>query len=341
MPSLESVSRSSAYERRLALTVLADDRQDAVIASINARGFSFDWPTIIDAAKDAADLEAAIARATHDALRSREFRDTISALAVNGKAIAILVQRRAERDAGLRAGARYVAFAEAPPTVFEPSKAVEYWQRILGLSDAEVEALIAGINSFQNEAFVMSGRIAAAVMERVAAIIARTIGEGLPLIEFVREAAEVLPNASRATLETEYRTHLTNVYGTSRHEEILARQVAFPFIQFMATKDTRTTWWMCLPMGSAGPGGRGYIAAADDGIWFTWRPPNHYRCRSDLSPISYLEAQRLGILAADGRTRIAIVGDNPNRPFGDPPKFATDPVTGNIRRVEPQLGFGA
>ena len=147
------------------------------------------------------------------------------------------------------------------------------------------------------------------------------------------------PDASRALLETEYRTHMATVYGEQLHEQIVSRAAAFPFTQFFAIIDNRTTDLICRPMGTAGPGGKGYIAASNDPIWIKWSTPCHWRCRSMHSPISYREAQRLGILAKDGRTKIAIVGGNPDRPFGDPPKFAEGP-DGELREVKPQDGFG-
>lgn len=340
MSAILSVTSSTAYDRRAAITIEADERQESVITSVMRRGFRIDWSRVLDVA-DSSDPLFSIERLLLDQFSSEAFDATVSALGVNGKLIAAYIQRQHEINAGFKALVRELPREFAEPQLFEPEAAIEYGRRLLKLSDAQVEQLRAGINSFQNAAFVIRGRITRAIMERLAELYAKAIAQGLGLPEFIKQASELLPDHSRAMLEAEYRTHLTTVYGGTRHELILSRANVFPFIQFMAIRDGRTTWWICLPMGTEGPGGKGYIAATTDPLWLTWRPPNHYSCRSDLSPILYREAQRLGILAKDARTKIARVGSNPDRPFGDPPTFAEDPKTGTLRRVEPQIGFGA
>lgn len=340
-----NVRSFSSFEHRAEISRVGDEQQDRVLASALSDGFSVDWtPILASVAGDKpADILEHVRRMLRQQLHTRRFVDTDAALILNGDLIAQYVQRRHEREIASRIQpptlAPAITFAEG--AVFNPQDAVAYWRSILELTDEEVAFLLANLNALQSSSFAMAGRLSAAIMNRVAELIARTIHEGLPLADFVEQAHEILPDASKSILETEYRTRLTTSYGGSRLEQIQKRSNVFPFIQFMALIDTRTTWWICKPMGTAGPGGRGFIAATDDPIWLTWRPPNHFNCRSDLSPIGYLEAQRMGILARDGRTRIAIIGDNPDRPFGDPPKFASNPETGTIRSVAPALGFGA
>ncbi len=328
---VESISRTSTYERRARITIDADRRQDQIIESVMRDGFFPDWNAILS---DARDVEK-IGLALESQVRS-ELADTVDALAINGAGIAIYAQRSHDVIAGLKA---HESFTFAEPAVFTPDRAVAYWQRTLNLTDAQTAELLRLVTNARNAAARIAARVTAAMLDRLTTLYERTVTEGLPLPDFIRQAREVMPEASRALLETEYRTHLTTVYSHSLVDQIQARANVFPFMQMMVIRDGRATWWICLPMGTAGPGGTGYICATNDPLVIKWRAPNHWGCRSSWSPLSYREAQRYGILAADGRTKIALIGSNPDRPYGDPPAFAPHPKTGELREVEPQEGF--
>jgi hypothetical protein len=334
-----TVQKSTSIERRIAISLDADRRQERVIRSVLSGGFDIDWTRVLNIGY-ASDPVAAIERRIREELASDEFRDTITALVINGRLLASFIQLKHERLIGAPVPDEVpVAFAEEL-AVFKPSAALEFWRELLGLTDDQIRRFEDGLGTFQTEAASVRGRLTDAIVKKLTALHEETIGTGLSQPDFVQRAQELLPNSSRAMLEAEYRTELTKAYGGARHELIVSRSNAFPFTQFFAVVDARTTWDICLPMGTAGPGGKGYIAASSDPIWFIWRPPNHWQCRSDLSPIGYRECIRLGILDAQGR-KIALVGNNPDRPFGDPPSLATEEGTGTIRRVEPQNGFGA
>jgi len=337
-----SVTKTSTYERRLALTKEGDRRQEQAIQSVLKSGFALDWKAILAEVGDLTSATDVIGHALLAQLRDDDFTESGLALGMNGKLIAAYIQKRTEEQAGLKLPLSIpLTFRESTVSVFTPERAVAHWKKLLELSDEDALALLENVSALEPSVFAMRARLFDATMDRIATEYERAISQGADLAAFKRNILEILPDASESLIETEFRTHLTNVYGTSRHEQILERANAFPFIQFMALLDTRTTWDICRPMGTAGPGGRGYIAASDDPLWFIWREPNHFRCRAATSPISYLEAQRLGILAKDGRTKIPKIGSNPNRPFGDPPRFAAHPTTGELRRVEPAPGFGA
>lgn len=359
MPRVLSITRASSHDRRQALILEADKREESIVASVLASGFTFDWDAILsdsNAILFAKNPIEEIARRVDQQLASEDFSETTAALEINGKLLAAWTQKRNEENAGMRAPEPALTFADrfplkpggsiqyqmapngtirfAEPAVFTPVKAVAYWQRILGLTDEQALRILERVAKI----YARAPDISRAVMEKVTELYSRTISEGVGLPEFIREARQALPDASKAILETEYRTHLADTYVGTAYEIVLERASTFPFLQLMSIPDTRRSF-ICFVMGTF-VRGKGYIAATDDPIWLKWRPPLHYRCRTAISPISYLEAQRLGILAKDGRTKIALVGDNPNRPYGDPPAFAEDPNTGKMRAVQPQEGFG-
>jgi hypothetical protein len=340
-------TRASSYERRAEIAIQADERQDDVIASVLRSGFRINWSKVERETAGADDPLTAIRREIWSQLVSPEFRETVQALDVNGRLIAAYIQQQNERAVGMRLSP-IITFAEA--SVFTPARAVAYWQKKLGLDDRTAAELLANLSRGESPLFGMRERIAKSVMERIAKLFEQAIAEGISPAAFPKKLREIptpagwsggLEDVTDAVIETEYRTNLTEVYSEAAHEQVLARKNTFPFLQFMAIRDARVTWWCCGAMGTA-VNGRGWICATDDVLPATkWRLPAHWKCRSCWSPISYLEAQRLGILAKDGRTRIAIVGGNPDRPFGDPPATATNPQTGEMRDVEPQAGFGS
>lgn len=332
MTVIDSVNRASTYDRRIAIARAADTRKESLLADIIADGFALSWNAILST--ELPEPLDAIETRIREQMNRLTFANDITTIAINGKLLATWAQKRFEEDAGVRAPANIlpVEFAEAAAT---PGSAIEYWRRILGLTEQQVEIVQGWLRSFDREVFAIRGRVTDALMRQVTELYSKAItGEG-GLQAFLREAREVMPDASRRIFEGEYRTHMSEQYGRARHEQAISRADSFPFLQFFAVVDSRTTWDICLPMGTAGPNGTGYIAATTDSVWFTWRPPNHFGgCRSTIVPIGYRECIRMGILATDGRTK-----SRGNRPFGDPPEFAEDPKTGELRAVRPQEGF--
>lgn len=344
------MSRTPTHKQREAIATDADQQQEDIVASVLASGFSIDWSAVErEAARDGAadDPLHAIEQAVVTQLDGVEFATTMRALDLNGRFLAAWTQQRHEQLAGIRL-APVVTFAEAD--VWTPERALRYWQKKLGLSDETVAGLLNALGRGESPLLGIRERITKSIMDRITSLFDEAIRQGVSPRDFTRKIREVptpkgwgggLEDVTSAVIETEYRTNLTEVYSEAASELVLERKNTFPFRQFMAIRDSRVTWWLCGTLGKCGPNGRGYIAATDDEFWFRFNPPLHFRCRSSVSPISYLEARRMGILAADGKTKIAITGNNPDRPFGDPPEFATNPETGDTRRVEPQEGFGA
>lgn len=328
MTSIDTTTTATTYERRAALAMDADERQSRIIADVQRAGFEIDWNDVLRSMPSSSPVDT-IERRIAELFRSDAFRETIATLGINGKLLSTFIQRETDRLAGFTARTILVPleFSEAA-VLGEPESAIEYWTRVLNLSEAQVAEIEKWLRGFENEMRATRARVTETLMSRVTELYSKAVEGSQGVDEFLRQAREVLPSQSKALLETEYRTHLSTVYAKDRHQQIVSRSAAFPFTQFHAIIDSRTTEDICLPMGTAGPKGTGYIAATEDAIWFKWRCPAHWRCRSSLSPIGYRECQRLGILAKDGKTKIALVGSNPMRPFGEPPD------------VEPQEGFG-
>lgn len=278
MATIRTVSATSSYEQRARIAREADTRSDEVMAIVTASGFEIEWDDALSDLDDGV-YERAVEIIEDDIrrdMRSDKFGDTITALAINGAGLAAWTQRQNEALAGFKKGTGPAPFSFREPALHAPTKAIEYWRKLLGLTDAQANQL-ASIDT-RGEGAKIADRIATELIKRLQAIHDRTISEGLALGKFIEEVREIAPDASRSLLETEYRTHMATVYGEQLHEQITSRANAFPFTQFFAIIDNRTTDLICRPMGTAGPGGRGYIAASNDPIWIRWRTPAHWRC---------------------------------------------------------------
>jgi len=298
MTVIDSVLRASSYQRRIAIAEQADRRQDQAVDAVLADGFDLDWTRILANPDSFAPVDG-IEEALRREFKRESFRSTIDTLNLSGRLIATFIQQKHEEDIGIINPAPILTFKE--PDLSAPADVLSYWKRILKLTDGEANAILQSVIDSNTDGNIIADRITRELVKRLAALhreittqrIAQ-VGTGTPinesdtLAEFIRRARETFPDQSRALLETEYRTRLTGEYGAARHEQILARQATFPFTQFFAIKDTRTTWYCCLPMGSSGPGGTGYVAASDDITWFTWNPPNHYRC---FTPDTLIDAK--------------------------------------------------
>lgn len=341
---MATVTRTSDLKIREEIAKDVDAYQVRVTDAVEADGFAIDWREILRGmpASSEEEVREQARRRILAQLVGDDLEETVRALAINGEFIARYGQQRSEEEllAARVFRERPLHFAEASLATIEG--AVAHWRVFFELTEDQVQAVVESLSRIRDSTFEIAGRMTGALVDRLAFLYAQAVASnGADATTFIEQAALVMPDASRAMLTAEYRTLLTDFHGSAQLRLARDRSASFPFLQYMSINDGRTTWWICLPMGTAGPGGKGYIAATDDGVWIEWRPPNHFSCRSVVSPISYREAQRLGILARDGRTKIAIIGSNPNRPFGDPPDFAEDPVTGTLRRVEPAEGFGA
>lgn len=88
----------------------------------------------------------------------------------------------------------------------------------------------------------------------------------------------VVQLGSPRRLETIYRANLQSAYMAGRYEQMIEVKDDFPFWEYIAVLDSRTR-----------PSHRamhGRVFRADDPIWRTHYPPNDWRCRCRVRPLS-------------------------------------------------------
>jgi len=94
-------------------------------------------------------------------------------------------------------------------------------------------------------------------------------------------------------LDTIYRTNMQSAYMAGRYMEMKEAEAEFPYWQFIAITDNRTTDG-CLAL-------NGVILPSNHPFWETNYPPRHYKCRSRVKALSkrLMERKKLRITPDD------------------------------------------
>lgn len=116
-------------------------------------------------------------------------------------------------------------------------------------------------------------------------------------------------------LETVYLQNNINCYHASKFAELSSPDMveAFPFWRYVTMDDD-----LVDPRDAAM---NGFVAPANDPIWQTWCPPNHFRCRCDYEVVTKYEAETQGIergssVPIDPNSRRQVL---PDKSFRDSP----------------------
>jgi len=121
------------------------------------------------------------------------------------------------------------------------------------------------------------------------------------------EVTEYMAGSPRR-LKTIYGTNLQSAYMAGRYKGQMDAKDDLPYIQYIAVLDGRTTD-TCRDM-------HGRVFRADDPIWDTLYPPNHWGCRARARSLSERMLQREGLRVenSDGRivTQEVTVGKGEN-----------------------------
>lgn len=133
--------------------------------------------------------------------------------------------------------------------------------------------------------------------------------------------AKVVRLGSPARLRTIYQTNLRVSYMAGRWKRLERTKRAFPYLRYVAVKDTRTrpehaSW-------------DGTILPVDHPWWDTHFPPNGWNCRCDVQPVNDRTIARRG-------WEVTPDSDIPRRPIRD----YVNRRTGEITRLEEGLDPG-
>lgn len=100
-------------------------------------------------------------------------------------------------------------------------------------------------------------------------------GKLVEFAEFKRQANAINNIHKDVWLKTEYDLAVANGQMSSRWVDAQANKELFPNLEYSAVMDGRTTV-TCIDL-------NGVVRPVDDPFWNTWYPPNHFKCRSDVT----------------------------------------------------------
>lgn len=136
------------------------------------------------------------------------------------------------------------------------------------------------LKAIKEKAFTISKITNAALLQDIHDQLISAVKEGTSYDEFKTKVEEILKNrgylkkedGSQWRLDTIYRTNLQTSYMAGRYEQQQEVINEFPYREFIAITDNRTTDG-CLQL-------NGTVLPANDPFWSINYPPRHFNCRS-------------------------------------------------------------
>lgn len=139
------------------------------------------------------------------------------------------------------------------------------------------------LKAIQEKAFTISKITNASLLQDIHDQLISAVKEGTSYDVFKTNVEDILKNrgylkkedGSQWRLDTIYRTNLQSSYMAGRYEQQQEVIDEFPYREYIAIADNRTTDG-CLTL-------NGIVLPANDPFWSTNYPPRHFNCRSRVS----------------------------------------------------------
>lgn len=206
---------------------------------------------------------------------------------------------------------------QSRPLTFE--EAVAFFKNKVPLTDAEFKKLA---TAARHKAFTVAHVARLDILQDIMDEITKALESGTTLQEFQDTIQDKMQTKGWQglmphRLDNIFRTNVQTAYMAGRYKQMRSPDVvnARPYWLYSAVNDGATR-----PSHLAMDG---MCRRYDDPIWDIWYPPNGYRCRCKVIPLSAEAAKRRGV---------AIDAD-------DLPQ-AVNPATGEILHAMPDRGFG-
>lgn len=107
----------------------------------------------------------------------------------------------------------------------------------------------------------------------------------------IQKGFEKREDGSAWRLDTIYRTNLQSAYMAGRYKEMKEVEAEFPYWEFVAVMDNRTT--------DSCEGLNGIVLPSNDTFWSVNYPPRHFKCRSRARAVSEFQMKKRGLEVSD------------------------------------------
>jgi SPP1 gp7 family putative phage head morphogenesis protein len=136
------------------------------------------------------------------------------------------------------------------------------------------------LKAIKEKAFTISKITNADLLQEIQNQLIEALNKGIPYTDFKKELDDILKNrgylkkedGSQWRLDTIYRTNLQGAYMAGRYAQQQEVSDEFPYWEYVAILDNRTTN-SCRSL-------NGTILPANDPFWKTNYPPRHFNCRA-------------------------------------------------------------
>jgi len=168
-------------------------------------------------------------------------------------------------------------------------EAIEFWASKVKLGPGEFRKLTAEAKTM---AFSVSNIALGDELDTVYAAIGRALEDGIPFSQFKADCAEIFERrgwtGKRAwRVDNIFRTNIQTAYNVGRYKQLSEETDIFPYWMYDAVNDSRTRPTHRALDGKIYPAGHPF--------WDNWYPPNGFRCRCSVQPLTAGQVERRGL----------------------------------------------
>ncbi|MHB1059811.1 MAG: phage minor head protein [Rhodanobacter sp.] len=169
------------------------------------------------------------------------------------------------------------------------AEAQAFWQDKVLLSPSQFSRLAA---EAKVKAFAISGIAKGDELATVYNAIGKAIDQGTTFEQFKDECEDIFARrgwtGKRAwRVDNIFRTNIQTAYNVGRYQQLAGMTAAFPYWKYSAVNDSRTRPTHLAMNGLVYPAGHPF--------WNTWYPPNGYRCRCSVIPLTASQVKGRGL----------------------------------------------
>ncbi|MFZ5774035.1 MAG: phage minor head protein [Thermodesulfobacteriota bacterium] len=169
------------------------------------------------------------------------------------------------------------------------AEAQEFWRDKVMLSPSQFRRLSA---EARLRAFAIGGIAKGDELATVFTALQRAIDQGISFEQFKEECGDIFTRRGWTGLrawrvDNVFRTNIQTAYNVGRYRQLKGMADAFPYWRYSAVNDSRTRPTHLAMNGLVYPAGHPF--------WNTWYPPNGFRCRCSVVPLTAGQVKSRGL----------------------------------------------